>query len=483
MSDVPGSSEWPIKTLEDVALVNPPGRDTVTDDETQITFVPMGAMSEETGEVDYSEIRTFGEVKKGYTRFRDNDVLFAKITPCMENGKAAVVEGLSNGIGCVSTEFHVVRCFDELLPKFAWYFLIQKRFRHAAERQMQGAVGQKRVPPNVLKQALLPVPDLNSQQRTIDRIDQLFSRIDEGERALRKVETLVERYRQSVLKAAVTGELTRDWRAANRERLAAEGDTGQALLDRILTARREAWETAELEKLTAKGKPPKTDAWKAKYKEPVAPDIDGLPELPEGWVWASLGQLTASGPQNGLYLPKNKYGSGTPIVRIDDYQTDSAKPIEALNKVEANEEQLRTYLLQFGDVVVNRVNSLTHLGKTLFVADAHAGALFESNMMRLRLSASVPVEAICAYLNSDFGRRRLTADAKHAVNQASINQRDVCSTPVPLSGEREGAAITAAAASGLSVIESALKDVASASKLSGRLRQATLASAFSGRLI
>ena len=100
-----------------------------------------------------------------------------------------------------------------------------------------------------------------------------------GVASLKQARALLKKYRQAVLKAAVTGELTRDWRARHQGEIK---ETGAELLQRILKIRRAAWEVAELKKLPAKGKPPKDDGWKQKYKEPQAPDTTGLPHLPRG---------------------------------------------------------------------------------------------------------------------------------------------------------------------------------------------------------
>lgn len=232
----------------------------------------------------------------------------------------ASIGKLGTTVGPCTTNQAIAACDpnESIELGYLTYSLLHQKRKLVAKGQ-GGA--QPNISQRILKAHEIAVPHkLSTQREVVDKIDQLFSRIDEGERALRTVETLVERYRQSVLKAAVTGELTRDWRAANRERLEAEGDTGQALLDRILTARREAWETAELEKLTAKGKPPKTDAWKAKYKEPVAPDTDGLPELPEGWVWATLDQL-AWQTSYGTSAKCAVDSAGTPVLRIPNIRS------------------------------------------------------------------------------------------------------------------------------------------------------------------
>lgn len=210
----------------------------------------MAAVQELTGVVDQSNLKQFSEVKKGFTRFRNGDLLFAKITPCMENGKVAVVRNLAQGIGCGSTEFHVIRPEKGVDVDYLRYYVVQSAFRGDAKRHMQGAVGQQRVPPDFLREASLPLAPEREQRQIVRRIDELFSQIQEGERALERVQKLVERYRQSVLNAAVTGELTQEWREKHKGKL----ESGEAVLARILKARREAWEKSEPSKLKAKGK-------------------------------------------------------------------------------------------------------------------------------------------------------------------------------------------------------------------------------------
>src|SRR6185437_15075277 len=272
---------WTLGTISDIAEVNPSGSTVAAGDRELVTFLPMAAVEELSGKIDVSAERPFAEVKKNFTRFREDDVLFAKITPSMENGKVAVARGLRSGIGCGTTEFHVIRPASEVAPDYLRLFLVQTRYRQEAKRNMQGAVGQQRVPPDFVRESPIPVAPAKEQQRIISKIDELFSRIEEGEQALKRVEKLVERYRQSVLKAAVTGELTRDWREA-RTRAGGRMESGEALLARILKARRTSWEAAELAKFKAKGKTPANDRWKQKYAEPRRADTPNLPELPEG---------------------------------------------------------------------------------------------------------------------------------------------------------------------------------------------------------
>jgi len=248
----------------------------------------MAAVAELNGSVDLSDRRPFGVVKKGFTRFKNEDLIVAKITPSMENGKAAVVRGLEGGIGCGSTEFHVIRSECGVEPDYLRYFVTQSGFRQEAKQNMQGAVGQQRVPAGFIRDAVIPVAPSLEQQRIVSKIEELFSSIAEGERALEQVRKLVQHYRQSVLKAAVTGELTREW----REKHAGELESGESLLTRILEARRKAWEKSELDKMRAKGQRPVGNDWKKRYKKPVPPDTSQLPEAPKGWVWVNFDHVS-----------------------------------------------------------------------------------------------------------------------------------------------------------------------------------------------
>jgi type I restriction enzyme S subunit len=193
---------------------------------------------------------------------------------------------------------------------------------------------------------------------------------------------------------------------------------------------------------------------------------------------AALGELISEGPQNGLYLPKGAYGSGTPIVRIDDYQTDWIRPVAELRRVRAAESQVSTWALQPGDLLVNRVNSMSHLGKCVVIPNALGGALFESNMMRFRLVPGVLPRYVELYLGSKIGKRCLTADAKWAVNQASINQKDVQATEIPLPSLDRQAHIIGEVDRRLSIVREVAAKVDANLKRTAALRQAVLSRVF-----
>jgi type I restriction enzyme S subunit len=190
-----------------------------------------------------------------------------------------------------------------------------------------------------------------------------------------------------------------------------------------------------------------------------------------------------SGPQNGIYLPKASYGRGCPILRIDDFQEGWVRGRDELNKVTGDPETLKVYQLRVGDLIINRVNSPSHLGKCLVVRASLVPAVFESNMMRAALSGLIHARYIEFYLRSVDGRSRLNSNAKWAVNQASINQQDVKSTGLPLPPFPEQQRIVAEVERRLSVVEE-LEAVAGANvQRVTRLRQSILQQAFNGSLV
>jgi type I restriction enzyme, S subunit len=203
----PVATEAPVVPLTEAVELNPrPERGALSDD-LEVSFVPMAAVEAATGRMDASAVRPFGEVKNGYTVFREGDVLFAKITPCMENGKMVVARGLRNGVGCGSTEFHVLRPRPGVDPHYVYHFVSSARFRAEAAHHMAGAVGQKRVPAAFLEQSEIRLPKLDEQRRIVAEIEKQFSRLDEAVANLKRVKANLKRYKAAVLKAAVEGRL------------------------------------------------------------------------------------------------------------------------------------------------------------------------------------------------------------------------------------------------------------------------------------
>lgn len=287
---------WKVINLEAVCEVNPKLDKSIYQDDLQVSFVPMPAVEAESGKIDVSDSRLFSQVKKGYTAFQQYDVLFAKITPCMENGKMAIVPTVTNKLGFGSTEFHVLRPKEGINPHFIYYFVSSKVFRVQAEHNMTGAVGQRRVPAPWLSAEKLPLPPEKEQNRIVAKIEELFSELDKGIESLKTAQKQLKVYRQALLKHAFEGKLTEQWRRDNPDKL----ESAEQLLERIKQDRDgryqqqlEEWKAA-VKAWEEKGKEGKKPPKPKKYNEPrlVSDDeVKGLNDLPNGWNWVHLDNL------------------------------------------------------------------------------------------------------------------------------------------------------------------------------------------------
>jgi type I restriction enzyme S subunit len=190
---------WKWVKLDEVCIINPRRPRILREPNKPTTFIPMSAVYDETGTITAAEVRPFKQVSKGYTYFEENDILFAKITPCMENGKAAIARGLIERIGFGSTEFHVLRPKPIVLPEWVWLFVRRERFREDAKKFFRGGVGQQRVPQEFLEQYLIPLPPLEEQKRIVARIEELRTRIKEAKKLRQESKEKTELLWQSAL--------------------------------------------------------------------------------------------------------------------------------------------------------------------------------------------------------------------------------------------------------------------------------------------
>ncbi|MFD2573313.1 N-6 DNA methylase [Spirosoma soli] len=176
------SSDYPKVRLGDVCEINP-GKAELRNFKpgTEVTFLPMSDLQENRMTFQPKEIRQLHEVMKGYTFFRDNDVLLAKITPCFENGKAGIARGLKNGIGFGSTEYYVIRPGDQILPEWVYYFISSHEFKRIGKFNMTGSAGQQRVAKDYVANLEIPVPPLAVQQQIVAEIEG-YQRIIDGAR-------------------------------------------------------------------------------------------------------------------------------------------------------------------------------------------------------------------------------------------------------------------------------------------------------------
>lgn len=206
--EIPLSWKW--VTLEKCVFINP--KITPRDDDIQATFLPMAAVS--AGFVNRYSIedkRSWGKIKNGFSRFENNDVLMAKITPCFQNRKSCIVTNLENGVGAGSTEFSVLRTKTVVTPDYILWFLKSKYFIDYGISKLKGTAGQQRVGTPSLKECLIPLPPLAEQKRIVAKIEELMPLVEEYGKAYDKLQELNDelpgKLKASILQDAIQGKL------------------------------------------------------------------------------------------------------------------------------------------------------------------------------------------------------------------------------------------------------------------------------------
>ena len=305
--EIPVGWEW--CRISSLFQINPK---VVAEDNTSAAFIPMEAISAGYGsEFRYYE-KKWGEIKSGYTAFADNDIAFAKITPCFQNRKSAIFEGLPNGIGAGTTELKVLRTYGETINRwFVLYFLESPYF--IDEATFKGTANQQRIIVGYLENKLFPLPPLAEQERIVDKVGLVMPIIDKyskSQELLDKMNVeLNERLKKSVLQEAIQGKLV--------PQIAEEG-TAHELLEQI---------KAEKQKLVKEGKLKKSALASSvifrgddnKYYElidnsPVCID-EFLPfQIPETWTWCKVKDLLEI--QTGASFKKEQANANKKGIRI-----------------------------------------------------------------------------------------------------------------------------------------------------------------------
>jgi len=182
--------KWERVRLGDVAQINPPIEKKICSHDF-VSIIPMDAISTD-GKIVYTDQMPLQSVKNGLTAFQEKDILFAKITPCMENGKCAIASGLVNNVGYGSTEFHVLRPASLVDTSWLFHLVHSPDFRRVAKQHMTGSAGQKRVPAAFLKNYQISLPPLPGQQKIADILDRASALIEKRKAQIDKLDLLVK---------------------------------------------------------------------------------------------------------------------------------------------------------------------------------------------------------------------------------------------------------------------------------------------------
>lgn len=251
--------------------------------------------------------------------------------------------------------------FDEnSIDKLFFKLALNNRLENIISRA-QGGVGLRHITKGKFEQTEIYLPPLNEQRRISARINTLQAKSNKARQALEAAKPLLNKLRQSILASAFRGDLTAQWRKQNPNI-----EPASKLLERIRIERRQKWEAKELEKMRAKGKEPKNDKWKAKYKEPEPVDTSELPELPEGWRWASV-DILASMVTDGEHQTPPRSNKGKYLLSARNIQNGyiSYEKVDYVTD-EVHDRLKRRLSVKAGDVLMSCSGTL---GRTCVVQD------------------------------------------------------------------------------------------------------------------
>lgn len=185
--------DWEMVELGEVCEVNPKKSELKDFDEnTEVSFVPMADLNENEIDFEPKQTKLLGEVIKGYTYFKDDDVLLAKVTPCFENGKAGIAKGLKNGLGFGSSEYFVIRPNKKILSTWIYLNIITNSFRKYGKLNMTGTGGLQRVPPDFVKSTLIHLPEIETQRQIVSQIEKEQELVNANKRLIELFEQKIK---------------------------------------------------------------------------------------------------------------------------------------------------------------------------------------------------------------------------------------------------------------------------------------------------
>lgn len=449
--ELPDGWEW--TTLTRIAEINP--KIDVSDDEQEISFIPMPLISTKFDGSHEFEIKKWKDVKKGYTHFANGDIAIAKITPCFENSKAAIFSDLKNGIGVGTTELHVARPFSDIINrKYLLLNFKSPNFLKSGESQMTGSAGQKRVPRLFFENNPIPFPPLQEQERIIIRFTQLMSLCDQLEQqsltSLDAHQQLVETLLGTLTDSQNAEELAENW-----ARISEHFDTlftteasvdalkqtilQLAVMGKLVPQDPNDEPASELLKRIAQEKAQLVKEGKIKKQKPLPPisDEEKPFELPEGWEWCLFEDIIdiQSGITKGRNL-SNRTLVKVPYLRVANVQRGYLDLTE-IKQIEIPIEEKEKYQVVKGDLLITEGGDWDTVGRTtVWCHDwyiANQNHVFKGR----NIGQDVDPYWLETYMNSPFSRQYFANASKQTTNLASINKTQLrgCPVAIPPSSE------------------------------------------------
>lgn len=472
---------WVSTSLENFIQVYEPGFASGKQDQDESGVPHLRPMNiNREGVIDLSVVKRV--LPREEKTLRPGDVLFNNTNSPELIGKTALIGvnedgyAFSNHMTRLRTEKGINAKFIAIYLHFLW----QTGYtRHRCTNHVNQASVSAKTLANSFPVFL---PPRNEQTRIVEKLEELLTDLDNGVAELKAAQAKLGQYRQSLLKSAVEGSLTADWREANAHTIT---ETGEQLLQRILDERRKHWETRKLAEFEAKDKKPPKD-WQKKYPEPVQPDTSELPELPEGWAWASVDQLVkeAKGITDGPFgsnLKSSHYtDTGPRVIRLQNIG-DGFFVDEHAHISESHFDNLQKHNIETGDILVAMMGE--ELPRSCTVPDDVSPGIVKADCARIRTDTRlISARILSAFLNSLPTRKR-TKNSIKGVGRPRINLSTIRKTAIPLCSQNEQAEIDTVFVESELSISSMESEFKKQIVKSNAQRKNILQDAFSGKLV
>jgi len=424
------------------------------------------------------EIELFGdELEK--LRLKTGDLLVVEGNGSPSQiGRMAVWDGSIKN--CVHQN-HIIRArlSDQMSPAFVAAYWNSQEGSEYVKQVASSTSGLYTLNVSKVGHLSVPVIPLAEQHRIVAEIDTQFTRLDAVVIALKRVQTNLKRYRASVLKAACTGHLV----PTEAELTRAEGrsyESADQLLQRILQSRRAEWEAEQLAAMQAAGKAPKDDKWKSKYRESVKPDTSELPELPEGWVWSSLGAI--AGVQLGKMLSPKAYEDGLlqlPYLRNENIRWGWIN-FDDIKKMGFKKHELERYSIEPYDLIVCEGGEA---GRCAVYTGVAGQFMYQKALHRVRPVGHLVIPYFIQFCIQHYVHSGTVIPKPSETTIQHLPLEKMQILPIPLPPLDEQHRIVAEVERRLSVIDELEATIATNLKRADRLRQAILKRAFEGNLV
>jgi type I restriction enzyme, S subunit len=411
---------------------------------------------------------------------RKGDILFSTVRTYLKK-IARVKFDYPNAVA--STGFLVIRPAEGVSSQFLFFQILSEDFLQPVHALQTGSSYPAVSKRDVFDQPILLAP-LPEQKRIAAKLYQALTRIVNGEIATRRALQRLEGYRAAVLKAAVAGELTRDWRQSQRESKNVNAGNGRALLENFLTIRRNRWENAELARLRKKGEDPKDGSWKSRYPEPVKVDTSDLPGLPREWSWASLDMIAEI--FSGITVSKNRSLRDPvelPYLRVANVLRGYLD-LTDVKTIFVEKERVAEYLLETGDILFTEGGDRDKLGRGWVWEGQIPNCVHQNHVLRARLIDQTLLNPrIVSYWGNSFGQDFFFKHGKQTTNLASINRTVLSKLPVPVPPVGEQFEIICEVERRLSAANRMSEKLEQQLSRAAAMRQSLLTEAFAGHLV